>query len=90
MWWAAILYHWDDDVDLLYHCNLFISLFSVSAFPSFKEKTYFKEQLSVVASKYSLCDTENNTQSKLCSMFKYSRNGNGMVYGPNETYPYNL
>ena len=44
----------------------------------------------MVASKYNLCDTENNTQSKLCSMFKYSRNGNGMVYGPNEIYPYNL
>ena len=37
----------------------------------------------VVASKYSLWDMENNTQSKLCSMFKYSPNGKGMVYGPN-------
>ena len=37
MWWAAILHHKDDDVDLLCHFNLFVSLFSVSGFPSFKE-----------------------------------------------------
>ena len=47
------------------------------------KKTYFKEHLPVVASKYSLCDMENNTQAKLCSMFKYNPNGKGMVYGPN-------
>ena len=30
---------------------------------------------------------ENNTQSKLCSMFKYNPNGKGMVYGPNGIQP---
>ena len=53
----------------------------MSAFPSFKENR-FQELFSVFASKSSLCDMENNTQSKLCSMFKYSPNGKGMVYGP--------
>ena len=36
MWLAETFYHLDDDVDLLYHCNMFISLFSVSVFVSFK------------------------------------------------------
>ena len=54
----------------------------MSAFPSFKENR-FQELFSVFASKSSLCDMENNTQSKLCSMFKYSPNGKGIVYGPN-------
>ena len=45
-----------------------------------------------VASKYSVCDMENNNQSKLCSMFKYSPNGKGImipmkytliIYSPN-------
>ena len=36
MLWAAILHHWDDNVDSLYHCNVFWSLFSVSDFSSFK------------------------------------------------------
>ena len=47
------------------------------------KKTYFKQHLSVVASKYSLSATPNNTQSKLCSMFKYGPSGKGIVYGPN-------
>ena len=34
---AAFLHDSDDDVDLLYHCNLFVSLFSVSGFPNLKE-----------------------------------------------------
>ena len=46
------------------------------------KKTYFKQHLSVVASKYSQSDTQNNAQSKLYSMFKYSPNGKGIVYGP--------
>ena len=33
------------------HCNMFVSLSRVSGFPSFKN-TYFKQQFSVVASKY--------------------------------------
>ena len=44
------------------------------------KKTYFKQHLSVVASKYSLSATPNNTQSKLCLMFKYRK---GIVYRPN-------
>ena len=44
------------------------------------KKTYFKQRLLVVASKYSLSATPNNTQSKLCSMFKYRK---GIVYRPN-------
>ena len=47
------------------------------------KKTYFKQHLSVVASKYSLSDTQNNTQSKSCSMFKYIPNGKDIAYGPN-------
>ena len=34
--------------DLLCHCNVFISLFSASGFPSFKE--HFKEHLSSITS----------------------------------------
>ena len=45
---------------------------------------YFKEHLSVVASKYSICDMENKAEEfTLCSMFKHIPNGTGMVYGPN-------
>ena len=40
MWWAAILDHKDDDVDLLCHCEVFVSLFSVSGFPNFKEHLF--------------------------------------------------
>ena len=45
-----------------------------------------------VASKYSVYDMENNNQSKLCSVFKYSPNGKGImtpmkyiliIYSPN-------
>ena len=44
------------------------------------KNTYFKEDLSVVASKYSICDMEKNTSEfKLCSVFKHSPNGKGMV-----------
>ena len=46
------------------------------------KKTYLKQHLSVVPSTYSLSATQNNTQSKLCLMFKYSPNGKG-IYGPN-------
>ena len=60
MWWAAILHHWDDDVDLLYHCNVLVSLFSVSCFLSFKEHVF-----QVVASKYKLCNIENGKQQCL-------------------------
>ena len=50
--------------------------------------TYFKEHLSVVASKYSICNTKNNAwKLKLCSMFKHSPNWKGMVYVPNGIFP---
>ena len=35
MWWAA-----DDDVDLAYHWNVFMSLSTVSGFPNFKEHIF--------------------------------------------------
>ena len=41
------------------------------------------QHLSVVASTYSLSATQNNTQSKLCLMFKYIPNGKD-IYGPME------
>ena len=34
------MHHYDDDVNLIYHCNMFISLFSVSGFSSFKEYVF--------------------------------------------------
>ena len=40
MRWAAILHHYDDNVDLLCYCNVLLSLFSVSGFPSFKEHKF--------------------------------------------------
>ena len=43
---APILYHEDDDVDLLYHCNAFVSLFSVPGLPSFKERVFQRTPLS--------------------------------------------
>ena len=42
---AAILHH-DDDVDLLYHCNAFVSLLNVSGLPSFNEHIFQKTPLS--------------------------------------------
>ena len=48
------------------------------------KNTYFREHLSVVASKYSIYDMENETEEfTLCSMFKHISSGKGMVYGPN-------
>ena len=43
----------------------------------------------MVASKYSLCNTENNTwEFKLYSLFKHnSPNGKSIVYGPNRMDP---
>ena len=48
------------------------------------KNAYLKKQFSVVAYKWSLCDTANNTlEFKLCSVFKHSLNGKAMVYGTN-------
>ena len=41
-------------------------LYSVCLISQVLKKTYFKEHLLVIASKYNLCDMENNTQSKSC------------------------
>ena len=49
-----------DDVDLVCHFHVLISLSSVSGFPNFKGHN-FREHLPVVASKYSICDMENRT-----------------------------
>ena len=37
---AAILHHSNDDVDLHYHCNAFMSLFSVFGLSSIKEHIF--------------------------------------------------
>ena len=81
------------DEQQLYITKMMMLIFSIFVMSSYLylvcllyrvlKKTYFKQHLSVVASKYSLSDTQNNTQSKLCSMFQYSPNENGIVYGPN-------
>ena len=81
IWWAAILYNKDDDADLLY-LWLCSYLYLVCLLYRVLKKTYLKQHLSVVPSTYSLSATQNNTQSKLCLMFKYSPNGKG-IYGPN-------
>ena len=43
---AAISLYSDDDVDLRYHCNAFISLFSVLDLPSIKEHILQRAPLS--------------------------------------------
>ena len=43
---AMILHHEDDDVDLLYHCNVLISLFTVSGLPIFKEHIFQRTRFS--------------------------------------------
>ena len=59
-------------------------LYPVGLIPRVLKNTYFKKHLSVVASKNSICDMENETEEfTLCSMFKQIPNGKGMVYGPN-------
>ena len=63
-------------------------LYSVCQVCLVLKNTYFKEYLSVVASKYRICNTENSTQEfKLCSMFKHSPNGKGMIYCRNLINP---
>ena len=49
------------------------------------ENTHFKEPPWVIASKYSICDTESNTKEfKLYSMLKLSFKWKGMIFGPVE------
>ena len=58
--------HKDDDADLLYHCNLCVSLLSVSGFPSFKEHI-FERTHSSGCFQYSIWGMENNNSGfKLC------------------------
>ena len=60
--------------DLLCHCNLFISLFSASGFPSFKE--HFKEHLSAITSNIAYTIGKAILRNlKLCSVFKRIPNG---------------
>ena len=40
---AAILHHYDDDVDLLPHCNVFVSLLNVSEILTFFMKHLFQQ-----------------------------------------------
>ena len=58
-------------------------LYSVCLVSRVLKNAYFKELISVVASKYSICDMENKTQEfKLCSMFKKdSSNSKGIGKG---------
>ena len=64
---------------------IIVSLFHISG-QGVLSNTYFKEHLSVFASKYIKCDTENNTlESKLYSIFKHSPNGKGIFITPMET-----
>ena len=46
MWWVVIPHHEDDDVDLVCHCDVFVSLSRVSALPSFKERVSWVTPLS--------------------------------------------
>ena len=63
-------------------------LYSVCLVSRVVKNPYFKEQLSVVASKYSICDMENNTcEFKLCSMFKHRPNGKAWFMAPMEYSP---
>ena len=43
---AVILHHSDNDVNLHYHCNAFISLISVFGLSSFKEHIFQRTPLS--------------------------------------------
>ena len=43
---AAILRHQDDDVDLRYHCNAFLSFFSVYGLLGFKEHVFQRTPMS--------------------------------------------
>ena len=43
---AAVLLHSDDDVNLHYHCNAFISFISVLDLPNFKEHIFERTPLS--------------------------------------------
>ena len=74
---GAIVHHEGDDVDLLYHCNAYVFLLSVYGLLGFKEHPW------VIASKYSICDSENNSEFKVCSMFKLRHNRNGMIFHHN-------
>ena len=56
---AAILHHSDDDVDLHYHCNAVMSLFSVFGLSSIKEHIFQRTPLNTLASKYSTSNTED-------------------------------
>ena len=68
-------------VSVIVMCSYIYSVWLVSRV---LKHTYLKEHLSVIASKYSICDMENKAKEfTLCSIFKDSLNRKGMVYGPN-------
>ena len=56
---AAISNHSDDNVDLHYHCNAFMPLFSVFGLPSIKDHIFQRTPLNTLASKYSTSNTED-------------------------------
>ena len=74
---AAILYHWDDDVDFLCF-NVSVSLFNVSALLSFNEYIFPGIPLSGC---FQISHTRYGKQKfKLCLMYKHRPNGKGMIY----------
>ena len=40
---AAILHHYDDDVDLLHHCHVLVYLFSLPGILTYSKKHLFQE-----------------------------------------------
>ena len=65
MWWTAVSHNQVDDVDLLYHCYMFISLFSVSGFPSFKEHIFQKLMIKTLNLKLVIMLEYQNTKTFL-------------------------
>ena len=53
--------HENDDVDLLYRCNVFVSLFSVSGLLSFKERIFQDTFFSGYFQIQHICNAENNS-----------------------------
>ena len=52
------------------------------------KNTYFKEHTGVIASKYSICNMENNRNLNYCFLlFKLRPNGEGMLFGSSGIQP---
>ena len=63
-------------------------IYSVCLVSTVLKNTYFKKHLSLVASQWSLCSTENNTpEFKLCLMFKDAPAEKAWFMAPMEYIP---